>query len=88
MFSILSRQPQPPPTPERNLVAVMPPGTIMRYLQDNYPERMTASGAIDAGQFPTGQDAANWAVAVTRHIMPDAQCQALPDLEYARRWLE
>lgn len=72
---------------ERNLVKVMPPGTVMHYLQTHYPEYMTESGAIDAGKFPTGAHAAAWAHSVTKHILPDAQCQLLPDREYEKRWL-
>lgn len=90
MFGLFKKRNPPPtvaPTPERNLVAVMPPGTIMHFLQKNYPEMMTESGAINAGLFPTAEDAANWANSVTRHLWPDAICVLAPDLEYEKRWL-
>ena len=89
MFSLF-RRPSADATScdERAITKVMPPGTIMHYLQKNYPERMTPSGAIDAGQWPTAAHAAAWAHEVTKHIQPEATCQLLPDLEYAKRWLE
>lgn len=38
-----------------------PPHTDMRYIQDNYPEYCTSSGAIDTSKFASGYHAAAWA---------------------------
>lgn len=89
MFSLFRRPPADATScDERAITKVMPPGTVMHFLQTNYPEYMTPSGAIDAGKFPTAAHAASWAHGVAGHLFADATCQLLPDLEYARRWLE
>lgn len=56
---------------ERNICKVMPGKTSMGVLQRNFPEYMTAGGAIDASKFPTAHHAATWACAQTKHLFPD-----------------
>ena len=67
----------------------MPAYTVMGWIHAHHPEVCTESGAIDASLWPTAQDAAQWVHEQTKHLFPPgATCVLLPDLEYAKRWLE
>ena len=55
---------------ERNLVRLMPPNTVMGYLQRHHPEFLTPSGAIDATCMPTVRQVQHAVQRQITHLFP------------------